>query len=323
MNKTHRFPIVVAMDIDDFLTSMEVTDLRKRDWLDPVHHGDDRFFTVEFEHHGGHYDMKNVATPGSIEFLCFLFEHEYVRPAFFSSGVRARNLDLAEKMVQMAIDAGDGDPQWKNRYDVFSREDCFDTERIGHYVDREIAERFQPEHYFGNYKKDLRMIHYGRENYHKLVNQTFDDPAILLPNSEKDEDILKNLILVEEDSSYLFPGQEKNMLLCPTYFHPYPYAVNYEGDAPPPPQKESWRDHFKAANTIFYAAGVLHRIFERLSENTPVPEMLWQEQGHLWFDPKRYKERYPLPFFTEGRNALRRYNARLNFAVDSETPPTQ
>ena len=170
---------------------------------------------------------------------------------------------LGEKMVQMAIDLG-GDPQWKNRYDVFSREDCFDTERIGRHRDREIRDKFQPEHYF------------------------------------------------------------EDMLLCPTYFHPYPYAVNYDGDAPPPPQKESWRDHFKAANTIFYAAGVLHRVFEGLSSETmTVPDMPWQEQGHLWFDPERYKERYPLPFFTEGRNVLRRYNDRLNFAVDSETAPAK
>ncbi len=321
MEQRHRCPIVViAMDIDDFLTSMQVAELRKRDWLDPVHHRDDRFFTVEFEHNGVPYQVESVTTPGCVEFFRFLFEQEFVRPAFFSSGVRSRNLDLAEKVVRMAIDAG-GDPQWKNRYDVYSREDCFDTERIGRHMDRKICDRFQPEHYFGNYKKDLRMIHYGRETYQEIIRRSFDDPALLLPNSEKDEGMLANLILVEEDSSYLFPGQEKNMLLCPTYRHPYPYAVNYQGDDTPPPPRDSWRDQFKAANTVFYAAGVLQRVFERLSENATVPEALWQEQGHLWFDRERYQERYPLSFFTKGRDILRRYNARLNFAVDSKEAP--
>ncbi len=204
------------MDIDDFLTSMQVDELRKREWLDPIHHGDDRFFTVEFEHNGVRHEVENVATPGCVEFFRFLFEQECVRPAFFSSGIRPRNLDLAEKMVR----------------------------------------------------------------------QAFDDPAPLLPNPEKDEDMLTNLILVEEDASYLFPGQEKNMLLCPTYRHPYPYAVNYQGDDIPPAPQDSWRDQFKAANTVFYAAGVLHRVFERLSENTTVPDLLWQASGSTFSSPQ-------------------------------------
>ncbi len=112
MERTHRCPIVIAMDIDDFPTSMKVAELRKRDWLDPIHHGDDRFCTGEFEHNGVLYEVENVTTPGCVEFLCFLFEQEYIRPAFFSSGGRSRNLDLAEKAVRMAIDAG-GAPNGK------------------------------------------------------------------------------------------------------------------------------------------------------------------------------------------------------------------
>lgn len=320
MKRTNPDPIVVALDIDDFLTSMEVNALRKRDWRDPVHHGNDHFFTVEFEHNGVPHEVENVLTPGCIEFFRFLFERKNVRPAFFSAGIRARNLDLAEKVVQMAIDAG-GDLQWKNRYGVYSREDCFDTERAGRYLDRGIRDQFQPDHFFGNFKKDLRMIHYGREAYHKLVEQTLHDPATLLPNPEKDEAILANLILVEEDSSYLFPGQEKNMLLCPTYRHPHPYAVNYPGEDTPEPSPNSWSDSFKAANTVFFAAGVLDRVFERLSENISLPEALWQEQGHLWGGRKPYEEWHPLHFFTKGREVLRRYNPRLNFLVDVQKAP--
>jgi len=312
-------PIVIAMDTDDLLTSMEVGSLRKRDWLDPVHHADHLFFTVEFEYNGVPYEVENVLTPGCLELLCFLFDHERVRPAFFSAGVRSRNLDLADKVVQLAIDAG-GDPQWKGRYDVYSREDCFDTERLGRRLDREICRQFQPEHYFGNLKKDLRMIHYGRDAYHNMFLETLDDPSVLLPDPEKDEAILENLILVEEDSSYLFPGQEKNMLLCPTYQHPYPYAVNYEGGDVPPPDRDSLMDPFKPANTLFYAAGVLDRVFA-LSDQMPLPEALWREQGHLWIDPQRYKERCPLQFYARGREVLRRYNPRLNFVVASQEPP--
>lgn len=112
------------------------------------------------------------------------------------------------------------------------------------------------------------------------------------------------------------------MLLCPTYQHPYPYAVNYQGeDIPEQPDQNFRMDSFKAANTVFYAAGVLDRVFELISEGMAIPDALWQEQGHLWADPKRYEERHPLHFFARGRDILRQYNPKLNFAVRSKNAP--
>ncbi len=315
-------PIIIAMDIDDFLTSMKTKDLCEKNWLDPVHHNENHFISVEFKYNDQYYQVEHVLTPGCIEFFRFLFEHEYIRPAFFSSGIRARNLDLAKKVVQTAIDAG-GDPTWMNRYDVYSREDCFDTEGLSHHMDREIGIKFQPEHFFGNYKKDLRMIYFGRQKYHELYRHTLKDPSVLLPDHETDEKLLENLVLVEEDPSYLFPGQEKNMLLCPTYHHPYPYTINHRGeDTPYDP--DDWMDKFKSSNTIFYAAGVLSHTFERhFSDGLPIPEILWQEQGYLWVDRNRYREHYPIHFFTKGRDTLRKYNPELNFAVTSNEPASQ
>ncbi len=91
--------IVIAIDIDDFLTSMETKELRKKEWLDPVHHSEDHFIMAEFKHHDRLHHVENVLTPGCIEFFRFLFEHDDIRPAFFSSGIRARNVDLAKKVV--------------------------------------------------------------------------------------------------------------------------------------------------------------------------------------------------------------------------------
>jgi len=126
--------------------------------------------------------------------------------------------------------------------------------------------------------------------------------------------------LVEEDPSYIFPGQEKNILLCPTYNHPYPGLINHRGeDTPYDP--DNWHGRFKSVNTIFYATGVLSQTFERhLSESLPISEILWQEQGYLWIDRKRYKEHYPICFFRKGRDILRKYNPELNFAVASSEP---
>ncbi|MBF0451465.1 MAG: hypothetical protein HQK75_12240 [Candidatus Magnetomorum sp.] len=316
MKNTDNNPIIIVMDIDDFITTMDIDELRKKNRLDPVHHRKDNFIQLSFTHHQQNYDVENLLTPGCSEFLRFLFEHENVRLGFFSAGLHMRNIHLAQKIVQMLIDTG-GNPNWINRYDVYSREDCFDTTRFHNILDNEISKKFQPKNFFGNYKKDIRMIYYGRETYQQMYRQTFKDPDVLLPNKEKDEQILKNIILIEEDSSYLFPGQEKNFLLCPTYHHPYPYPINYQGEDTPY-NPDDWHSRFKESNTIFYATGVLNRAFERhASEGLPIPEILWQEQGILWTDGDRHEEHYPIQFFTEGREILRKYNNELNFAVAS------
>jgi len=314
--------LAIALDIDDFLTTMETRELKKRDWLDPVHHSKKHFLNVKFKHEGREYHVENLLVPGCIELFCFLFNHKNVRPAFFSSGVRDRNVELGRTIVHQAVDLA-GDSSWLDRYDVYSREDCFDTEGLRHH-NHGIQDKFQPEDHFGNYKKDLRMIYYGREKYQELLQKTlYENPSILLPNPEKDAEMLKNIVMVEEDSSYLFPGQEKNMLLCPTFFsQPYPYGINYDQDDLPPENKERFVDDFKKHNTLFYAAGVLERVFKRHdSEGISIPELLWEEQGTLWIDGDRYDERYPKHFFEEGRAVLRQYNSELNFLVPCQEKP--
>jgi len=297
--------ITIAMDIDDFITTMSIDDLGDRDKLDPIHYKKEYFIDIHFEHHQQKYAVENLLTPGCADFLRFLFDHEKIRPAFFSAGIRARNLTLASQIVQMLIDTG-GDPTWMDRYDVYSREDCFDTTYI------KEDDEFQPKHFFGNYKKDLRVIYYGREEYQKVCRNLEN----MYPNKEKDDEMLKNIILIEEDSSYLLAGQEKNMLLCPTFFQPHPYAVNYQNEDTPCEPEDTFRN-FKSVNTIFYAAGVMDKTMKRYaSENLSVPEILWEEQGTSWYNADRKVERFPLHFFTAGRDVLRKYNPDLNFAIE-------
>jgi hypothetical protein len=296
--------ITVAMDIDDFLTTMDIKHLKEQDHLDPLHYKQEYFINITFDYQQQEHSVVNLLTPGCADFLRFLFDHENVRPAFFSAGLRVRNVVLASQIVQMLVDTG-GDPGWMDRYEVYSREDCLDTTYI-----REGKE-FQPKNFFGNYKKDLRMIYYGREKYREKKG----DLKSLHPNKERDDEILKNIILIEEDSSYLFPGQEKNMLLSPSFFHPDPTAINYQEEEIPDDYDDTFRS-FKSDNTIFYAAGVMNRTLERfVSEDLTVPEILWEEQGAIWYEPDDYKKRFPIHFFKEGRAALRKYNPDLNFIV--------
>jgi len=310
-------PIInIAIDIDDFLTSMDVSCLRKEQPLDPIHHCEENFITIEFNHGERDYEVENVLVPGCIPFFQFLFEHPQVRPAFFSAGVRTRNLVLAEKIVRMAIAAG-GDPTWLDRYDVFSREDCFNTEMVPHKEERFRQGPYQPPDYFGSLKKDLRMIHYGREVYHELFRRTRCGEPVLLPDAEKDKPMLEHVILIEEDSSYLFPGQQRNMLLCPTYQSTYARIENYQREDIPEADSSDYRNKFKNINTIFYAAGVMHHVFQRYQSGTDsIPDILWEAQGYLWETRDLpCKNHFPLHFFMAGRNVLRKYHPTLNFAV--------
>lgn len=308
----------IALDIDDMLTTMEVSTLREKGPLDPVHHRPEAFLMVEFTHNDREYEIENLLVPGCLEFFCFLFGQEDVRPAFFSAGIRARNLALGRMIVDRAIEFGGGDASWRDRYEVYSREDCFDTERLGFRFSDEIKDKFQPPHYFGNFKKDLRMISYGREKYHELFWDTLEDPEVLMPDPEKDAPLLENVLLVEEDPSYLFPGQEKNYLLSPMYQHPDGGVKNYDRMDMPRIDPKDWGSHFKNANTLFYAAGVLQHAMDRhRREGLSLPEAVWQAQGELWIDREARDERFPLQFFAEGRDVLRHYNPELNFAVSA------
>ncbi len=308
--------INVAIDIDDFLTSMDISGVRAGQPLDPVHYREENFFVIEFNHGEHEYKVENVLVPGCIPFFQFLFEHPQVRPAFFSAGVRVRNLVLAEKIVRMAVAAG-GDPTWLERYDVFSREDCFNTEVVRHEGTWARDSPYQPPGYFGNLKKDLRMIHYGREVYHELFSQARCGEPVLLPDAVKDKPMLEHVILIEEDHSYLFPGQQRNMLLSPTYRCARARVENYQYEDTPEVDGADFRNDFKHYNTIFYAAGVMHHLFERYKSGvSSIPDILWEAQGYLWENRELpYKNRFPLHFFTTGRTVLRKYNTALNFAV--------
>ena len=48
MLKNNNTPIIIALDIDDFLASNEIKDLREKEGLDPVHYRKDNIVKVEF-----------------------------------------------------------------------------------------------------------------------------------------------------------------------------------------------------------------------------------------------------------------------------------
>ena len=330
----------ICLDIDDMLTTMELRSIRGESYSeksifepDPLHHADDRFFTLSFEHDERHYDVDYYLVPGCIEFLVSLLAHDDVRPAFFSAGVHSRNVAMGEKLMEMVVATKGGDPAWMDRYLVYSREDAFDTERFHH---SNISKIFQPKFlcFRGNYKKDLRVVEIGRERYRELFSDTviahwdyekdkeskdkeFLPP--LRPDEEKDAPLLANVLLVEEDPSYMFGGQEKNMLKCPTFSARSNIICHNKEDIEI--NTDHWRSKgdFEGLNTLFYGAGLLDHVLNcAKTEDLPLPEILWREQVEkqdIITGNERLSWNYPMEYFMRGREILRRTTPQMNFAV--------
>ena len=120
-----------------------------------------------------------------------------------------------------------------------------------------------------------------------------------------------------EIENLLVPGCLE-FLLSPMYQHPNGGVKNYDRMDMPRIDPKDWSSHFKNANTLFYAAGVLQHAMDRhRGEGLSLPEAVWQAQGELWIDREARDERFPLQFFAEGRDVLRQYNPDLNFAVSA------
>ena len=329
----------ICLDIDDLLTTMDLRAIRGEDHRekstfepDPLHQSPDRFFTLHFEHDGRNYDVDYYIVPGCLEFLASILVHDDVRPAFFSAGVHSRNVAMGKKLMEMVVGRKGGDPAWMDRYLVFSREDAFDTER---FHDSRCTQMYQPELlcYFGNYKKDLRVVELGGELYRKLYSETlsahwavkhgevFQGDTPLAANAEKDEPLLANVLLMEEDHSYMFRGQEKNMLKCPT-FHAQSGIICHDKEDITL-KEDKWggrRRDFEGLNTLFYGAGLLDHVLAcAKAENLSLPKILWREQVEK-YDIVKKGERvlwnYPMEYFLRGRDVLRRFTPQINFAVN-------
>ena len=109
---------------------------------------------------------------------------------FFSAGIEERNVELAEKMMKMAL----GEDLSGVSYQVFSRQHCIDTHGWG--MSEEEKESYQSYHY-GQRKKKLA--------------------GIVVP-----EAALSNTLLIEDDVSYMVKGEEYNFIglrYCYEYLH--------------------------------------------------------------------------------------------------------
>jgi hypothetical protein len=167
--------------------------------------------------------------PGAIELVQWILRIPNVKLSFFSSAIEERNTAFVQELLLRAL--GNGFNDIKEAVSIYSRQ---------HLVSIEIKEtknQFEIfEIYHGAKKKDLRKI--------------------LKVGS------LDHVILVDDDPTYIFPGQEKNVFVVPgtddtafrRFFHPesydFPYSIDYS---------------LLLMNHIFYIAGMLSKVFSMQS----------------------------------------------------------
>lgn len=141
-----------------------------------------------------------------------------VEIAFFSSGVEKRNVLLVKRLYEIAF--GKESEALFEKTSIYSRHHCISTQRLKreNYEedDREKeAREFFPNIFgchFGQLKKDLRILLLDPKtatevdlvNLHRLGKINLDNPKV--------SELLKNVVLIEDDSSYMAKHQEYNLL---------------------------------------------------------------------------------------------------------------
>ena len=133
-----------------------------------------------------------------------------VKIVFFSSGREERNLPLIESIYKIAF--GDEYQDCLNETDIFSRHHCIHTENLGSEDYRLLYSPHLNHAYTGNLKKDLQIVLLKPEvsSYEDIIN----------PEEYRNIDFgdidakkaLSNMVLIEDDPSYMVKGQEHNFL---------------------------------------------------------------------------------------------------------------
>jgi hypothetical protein len=211
----------------------------------------------------------HVIHPGVIELIQYLLTKiPNTTISFYSSGAEERNKPFVEELIKKAFPQNFNEIMQKIL--ILSRKDCPD----GRDVSQDVM--FQ-----GNKKKDLRKV-------------------------LKANDSLSNVILIADDPSWAYPGQEKNILVTPSNsrFHPYNQSnILHEDD-------------FIEANHVFHMIGMLK--FALKNRTGSLTETLFSLQYDLnnsrfystsMFTSKKYNKQ----FLIDGLNELKTINPKIEF----------
>ena len=170
---------------------------------------------------------------------------------FFSSGAKERNEDIIPKMLERVLER-DPTEYMRNNVKIFSREHTIDTTEMS-YAEKE---KFQPKGMWGQKKKDLTVA----------------------VGSEK----LKYTLLIDDDETYIIPGQEKNLLRIDGKSAVYNLynCIKISQDQKILLENIPQYESFRTFNKLFYAAGVLRDVCDTYSKvDRDLVDIMWDNHG--------------------------------------------
>lgn len=234
-------------------------------------------------------DNEHQVMPGSLELLRWLLSKPYIKIAFFSSGAKERNDEFVHKLLTLALgEESAGKILTSTR--ILSRQDLTPGQNESA---NQMDQLYGPSR--GNNKKDIT----------KALDGSSD---------------LARSILIDDDGSYINPGQERNFLLSPngksdelSYFSRiYQDKEEYDGCA--------IAESFWNYNTIFYLAGVLRDCLEIHESGGSVTDHLFawhfeKSDNRLFGYKPRYSQLKDMVRYQRGLEVMRDVNPSLNFVT--------
>ncbi len=224
------------------------------------------------------YDYPHFIFPGFYALWEWLYR-QGANIMVFSTGIKERNVELIEKFAERSFRTIDKDKRPEVK--VFSRDDCFDTEKFRH----EDRDQYQ-SCWFGNLKKKLSGVVVSEED---------------LPYS----------LLVDDDRSYVGVGEEKNLIYVCSSFEYYPHTEDDDG----------FRSFHKAYYTCGLLKKIMAVMEERnLTPNLAAEYVQAELEGEViksdfWFPGRKKPEHY-----VEGLKTLQTIDPTLKFHFKSKYP---
>lgn len=219
--------------------------------------------------------------PGVIELMQVLHSKSYINLAFFSSAVKERNTEFVEKLLTRALG--------QERYSavrpsvaILSRDDLTPG-------DREQGEQMRRNYGLssGTNKKDISKA-LGKDGS------------------------ITNAVLVDDDSSYIFPGQEKNFLRSLSGRAEYYTRFNEMTE------REFNQSEFCKYNSVFFIAGVLADCIAEFEKGNDITELLFdisftKNDDTLFGYKPNYRCAENRDYYEKGLLFLRTVNPNLCF----------
>ncbi len=210
--------------------------------------------------------------PGVIEFIQWIFKIPNVKVSFFSAHMEARNTELVKQLLILAL--GKDYDIIKDNVGVFSKKDIV--------ICKEGSKQFNLD--YGELKKDLR----------KVLNT----------------DNLDNVILIDDDPSYIFSGQERNVMVVPAVYDSPFYDFNRDAKEFP----NDMGRHMLSMNRIFCIVEMLKRILDAknncLADNLLSFQYKSNPDGTYVLNREIFKEHQ---FYLDGLRELQKINPKLEF----------